>query len=267
MKGILLAGGDGTRLRPLTHSVNKHLLRIGMCPMIEYPLMAMITAGIEDIHVVTGGENYQGVVKYLGSGSKWGARISYSIQDRPGGIAQALSLAEPFVGNDDMLVILGDNVFDMELKECIEIFKKKEGSPFNGIKSAMIKTALFSCYSDTPQRFGVLKFETAGANDYPYAEGSMMPVDVIEKPKDPPSNAIVTGIYMYRSDVFDVIRTLKPSDRGELEITDVNRRYIKAKQALIVTMDGEWTDCGTFETLMAAEEQVKTTKKSVQNTV
>ena len=239
MKGILLAGGDGTRLRPLTHSVNKHLLRIGMCPMLEYPLMAMATAGIEDIHVVTGGENYQGVVKYLGSGSQWGVRISYSIQDRAGGIAEALSLAEPFVGNDKMMVILGDNVFDMKLKPTVEMFEKGN-----------LKSILFMYESDTPERFGVFVMD----------EDRATVKDIIEKPQNPPSNLIAIGIYMYDNSVFDVIRTLQPSDRGELEITDVNRLYVKEGQAGIKMLDGKWTDCGTFETLMAAEDQVKETK-------
>jgi len=240
MKGIILAGGSGTRLRPLTIATNKHLLRIGKSPMIEYPLSRLIEAGIDNIHVVTGGENYQGVVKYLGSGSRWGVRITYSIQDEAGGIAQALALAEPFVDGDKMVVILGDNIFETSLRNYVEDFKE---SPVQS------EAVLFFQKSDTPHRFGVLKFEQSRV------------VDVIEKPKDPPSNKILTGIYMYTPDVFKIIGTLKPSGRGEYEISDVNRYYIKGQSALFAELEGSWTDCGTFETLMKAEFQVDKEEK------
>jgi len=235
VKGVLLAGGEGTRLRPLTLGVNKHLLRVGKFPMIQYPLTRMMEAGIKDIHVVTGGENYQGVVKYLGSGKKFGVRISYSIQDEAGGIAQALALAEPFIHDEKMVVILGDNVFDMDLKEEVKDF---ENDTHN------CRAVLFTQTSDTPHRFGVIK----------YKDGEVC--DILEKPKVAPSKEIVTGIYMYTPEVFQVIRTLKPSKRGEYEITDVNRIYIQTKLLKIVKMRGNWTDCGTFETLMKAEMQV-----------
>lgn len=236
VKGILLAGGEGTRLRPLTYAVNKHLLRVGKLPMIQYPLAKLIEAGITDIHVVTGGENYQGVVKYLGSGSRWDVRITYSIQDEPGGIAQALALAEPFVGNDKMVVILGDNIFDMSLKEPVEQFREDTHN---------CRAVFFTQVSDTPNRFGVIK----------YKDGKIF--DILEKPKIAPSNDIVTGIYMYTPDIFQVIRTLKPSKRGEYEITDANRIYIKTELAKTIKMRGKWSDCGNFDTLMKAEAQVE----------
>ena len=237
--GIILAGGEGTRLRPLTISTNKHLLRIGKMPMIEYPLRKLISAGIKEIHIVTGGENYQGVVKYLGSGSRWNVRITYSIQDKSGGIAQALALAEPIARKDKMVVILGDNVFEMELTTEVKKFEKAKHNSL---------ACLFCTESLTPERFGVLKYSGKGVGEV---------IDIVEKPIEPPSNDIVTGIYFYTPDVFDVIRTLKPSARGELEITDVNRDYISRSKATIIAVEGKWTDCGTFETLMKAEEQAR----------
>ena len=205
--------------------------------MLEYPLNKIISAGIKNIHVVTGGENYQAVVKYLGSGSKWNIRITYSIQDKAGGIAQALSLAEPYTNKDKMLVILGDNIFNIDLKEDVKKFRNSKNES---------QANLFSYHSDTPERFGVIKYSN---------EGKV--IDIVEKPIKPPSNCIVTGIYMYTPDVFDIIKTLKPSGRGELEITDVNRFYINSGQAIITPLKGKWTDCGTFETLIKAEEQVR----------
>jgi len=236
MKGVILAGGDGTRLYPLTYAVNKHLLRIGKAPMIEYPLRKMIEAGIKDIHVVTGGENYQGVVKYLGSGSRWNVRITYSIQDKAGGIAEALGLAKAFVGQDKMLVLLGDNVFDMNLTSSVNYFDDE---------SAGGEALLFSHYSFAPNRFGVLKFK-----------GDRV-IDVIEKPEKFMGNLVLAGIYMFTPDVFDVIKCLIPSKRGELEISDVNRHYIMIENFRVVPLKGSWTDCGTFETLMDAEQQVR----------
>lgn len=236
IKGVLLCGGEGTRLRPLTYATNKHLVRVGTKPMIDYPLYKMLEAGIDNIHVVTGGENYQGVVKYLGSGSRWGIRITYSIQDASGGIAQALSLAEPFVDKSKCLVILGDNIFNANIKYVVETFANDQEK-----ESAV----LFRQSSKTPERFGVLQYNDQGIVQ-----------DIVEKPKVPPSNDILVGIYMYTPDVFDKIRSIKPSGRGELEITDVNREYVKRKTAHVFDLAGEWTDCGTFDTLLKAEKQV-----------
>ena len=238
--GVLLAGGNGIRLRPLTVVTNKHMLRVGRFPMIEYPLKKMIQAGITNIHVVTGGENYQGVVKYLGSGSKWDVRISYSIQDEAGGIAQALLLAEPFVNGNKMLVILGDNIFAMDLSEIVSDFASAEADSM---------ATVFCKHSDNPERFGMLKYDRI--------DDEILAIDVIEKPKEPVSDMILTGMYLYTPDVFDIIRGNKPSDRGELEITDVNRHYIKNSKCNIVKVRGGWTDAGTFETLLMAEQQVK----------
>lgn len=237
MKAVLLCGGNGTRLQPLTFAVNKHLLRIGKLPMLEYPLKKIISSGIKNIHVITGGENYQAVVKYLGSGSKWDIKISYSIQDNAGGIAEALSLAESYINGDKMLVVLGDNIFNADLKEDVKKFRASKNKS---------QANLFCYHSTTPERFGVIKYSN---------EGKV--IDIVEKPIKPPSNWIITGIYMYTPDVFDVIRTLKPSNREELEISDVNRFYIKRERAIITSLQGKWTDAGTFETLIKAEELVR----------
>lgn len=222
---------------PLTLAMNKHLLRVGRVPMLEHPLRKMIDAEIQDIHVVVGGESFGPVVAYLGSGSRWGVRISYSVQEKPGGIAEALGMAEPYVSGYPMLVILGDNVFSMDLFNHVNKIRKWTVRP---------QCILFTVHSDTPERFGVLEFREDGR-----------PTNIIEKPEVPPSNSIVTGIYMYGPEVFGIIKDLQPSARGELEITDVNRHYMRLGQAEVVEMDGHWTDCGTFETLLAAEEIIR----------
>lgn len=236
MLGVMLCGGEGTRLRPLTEVVNKHLVRVVDRPMAEYPLKKMIEAGITEILIVSGGENFAGVVKYFGSGSKWGINIYHAVQDRSGGIAQALGLAKNFVGKDKVMVCLGDNIWSMNLAEQVRSFK------LNDKPGAMF----FSVSSKTPERFGVLQFKPDG-----------QVIDVIEKPEQFVSEWIMAGIYLFRSDVFDIIKDLKPSARGELEISDVNRYYITRGAAWIVKMDGWWSDCGTIETLLQTEELLK----------
>jgi glucose-1-phosphate thymidylyltransferase len=242
VKGVLLCGGMGSRLMPLTEAMNKHMLRVGKMPMLEHPLRKMVSAGIKDIHIVIGGEHYAPIIRYLGSGYKWGARISYSVQDKAGGIAQAVGLAEPFIGQSKMLVLLGDNVFNMQLRLPVKSF---------GESTEKSLAYLFSVFSDTPERFGVLSLKGEKA------------VDVVEKPTEFVSNWILAGIYLYTSDVFNIIKTLKPSKRGELEISDVNRVYLKTNRAKVWRMPGEWTDCGTFETLNKAEEQVTQIKSDI----
>lgn len=235
IKGVLLCGGEGTRLRPMTEVINKHLIRVHDMPMAEYPLRKMIEAGIKDILIVSGGENFAAVVKYFGSGKKWGIQIVHAIQDQPGGIAQALSLARGFVGESKVLVCLGDNLWSMNLGQSVRYFSiTGHGATF------------FSIPSSTPERFGVLQFDKDG-----------IPIDIIEKPKEYISNQILTGIYLYEPSVFSIINTLKPSARGELEITDVNKYYLTRANARIVDMDGWWSDCGTIDTLLKAEELIK----------
>ena len=235
IKGVLLCGGEGTRLRPMTSVINKHLIRVVDFPMAEWPLFKMIESGIQDIMIVTGGENFAAVVKYFGSGVKWGCRFVYAIQDKAGGIAQALSLAEKFIGHDKMMVCLGDNLWNMNIKDYV-----------NNFHTAPTDSAgLFIIQSDTPERFGVLQFGQDG------------PVDVIEKPKKFVSNWVVAGVYLYGHEVFKIIKDLHPSLRGELEITAVNRFYIKSGKARIIRMSGWWSDCGTIDSLMQTEELIK----------
>lgn len=236
VKGIILAGGEGTRLHPLTKVTNKHLQRIGRKLMIDHPYEKLIEAGITDIHVIVGGENWAQVVKYLGSGKERGVNISYSIQDQAGGIAEALSLARVFAGNDKVCVILGDNLFDISLRSYIKVFSE---SPVES------ECYLFTKEVIDPQRFGVL-----------YRDGDnpdSSPVDIIEKPVSPRSHEAVAGIYFYTHDVFDIIKTVRPSERGEMEISDVNRWYVKNSVCIPIKMSGRWTDCGTHETLKMAE--------------
>ena len=231
MRGVLLCGGEGTRLRPLTEVVNKHLIRVGPRPMAEYPLLKMIKAGITEIMIVTGGENFAGVVKYFGSGKRHGVKIYYAIQDEPGGIAQALSLARIFAGKEKILVCLGDNIWQHDITPNVKLFEYPGRSCF-----------LFKTFSTNPDRFGTFKNDESGQE-----------ADIIEKPKIFISNWVVPGIYMYTPHVFVLIDELKPSDRGELEISDVNRWYLREGLATVLDLPGWWSDCGTIESIIQAE--------------
>ena len=233
IKGVLLCGGEGTRLRPMTEVINKHLIRVYDRPMAEYPLLKMIEAGVDEVLIVSGGENFAAVVKYFGSGKKWNINITHAIQDQAGGIAEALGLAKSFVGQNFVMVCLGDNIWTMDLRSEV-------------VSHDWPECTLFSCESNTPERFGVLKFNDQGRA-----------IDVIEKPKEFISNQILAGIYVFGPSVFEVIAVLKPSERGELEISDVNKYYIRSGKARIVQMDGWWSDCGTIETLLQTEEKIK----------
>lgn len=233
LKGVVLAGGTGSRLKPLTKVTNKHLLPVGRKPMIYYPIEKLLSAGITEILIVTGVEHMGDVVNLLGSGADFGCRFTYKVQDQAGGIAQALSLAENFAGNDGVAVILGDNIFEFSLKKYAENFNVQG-------KGARL---LLKEVSD-PQRFGVA--EISGDNV----------VGIEEKPKKPKSNYAVTGIYFYDNTVFEIIKTLKPSGRGEYEITDVNNVYIAKRQLNYDILDGWWSDAGTFESLTKANELV-----------
>lgn len=235
LKGVLLCGGEGKRLRPITEVVNKHLVRVDNFLMAEWPLRKMIECGITSVMIVTGGENFAAVVKYFGSGKRWGINIVYSIQDEPGGIAQALSLAEEFVGESRVLVCLGDNLWSMNIyNRVMDFMDSPDGS-----------AGLFIIESTSPERFGVIEWKDG------------QPVNIIEKPKEFVSSWVVTGIYLYGAKVFEVIKTLRPSERNELEITDVNRFYLKAGKARITNMSGWWSDCGTMDTLIKTEELIK----------
>ncbi|MGE4232482.1 MAG: sugar phosphate nucleotidyltransferase [Bacteriovoracia bacterium] len=226
MKGIVLAGGTGSRLFPLTKVTNKHLLPVGNKPMIYYPIEKFIGAGIDEILIVTGVEHMGSVVSLLGSGKDFNCRFTYRVQDEAGGIAQALGLAEHFVHGDSCAVILGDNIFQDSLKEHVQAFEKQG-------KGARI---LLKEVPD-PHRFGVAELKDDRV------------VGIEEKPKQPKSNMAVTGIYIYDSQVFNFIRNLKPSHRGELEITDVNNHYIEQGTLSYGTLKGWWSDAGTFGSL------------------
>lgn len=237
MKGVILAGGLGTRLHPLTRITNKHLLPVFDRPMIHYPLQALINAGIRDILLVTGGSNAGDFLKLLGNGRDFGLQhLNYTYQEGEGGIAAALSLAEHFVDGDPVCVILGDNLIEWNFRVAAERFARRE-------EGAQI---LLKRVPD-PERFGV-----------PVFKGRKI-VGIEEKPRRPKSQYAVTGIYMYDAKVFDVIRTLKPSRRGELEITDVNNWYLRRGELEYGTLRGWWTDAGTFDALHRAGNLVART--------
>ena len=223
MRGIILAGGLGTRLRPLTNITNKHLIAIYDQPMILYPLQTLIQAGIKDILIVSGREHAGHFVEFLGSGRDYGARFSYKVQDEAGGIAQALLLAEDFAAGQPVTIILGDNIYEDNFSATVKSFR--QGARI------FIKKVL------DPERFGV-----------PVFKGKKI-VAVLEKPKKPPSVYAVTGLYQYDSKVFDIIRQLKPSQRGELEVADVMNHYIKAGTLDFDVIKNYWSDAGTFESL------------------
>lgn len=236
MKGIILAGGLGTRLHPLTRITNKHLLNIYNKPMIFYPIETLVEAGIKDILIVTGGNHAGEFLRLLGNGQQFGLKhINYTYQEGEGGIAEALSLAEHFADNDKIVVILGDNIIEGSIKKAVQDFEKQP----KGAKILLQKVP-------DPERFGVVEFSKDGKRI----------VSIKEKPKKPASDYVVTGIYMYDHQVFDVIRPLKPSDRGELEITDVNNAYIKKGELTYSTLKGWWTDSGTFDSLLRANNLV-----------
>jgi glucose-1-phosphate thymidylyltransferase len=231
IKGVILAGGTGSRLYPLTKVTNKHLLPVGRRPMIYYPIKQLVEAGIDEILIVTGVEHMGDIVNLLGSGKDFGCRFTYKVQDEAGGIAQALGLAESFVGQERMVVILGDNIFQDKLKPFVENYAKQR----RGAK-ILIKEVT------DPHRFGVAELR-----------GGKI-VSIEEKPKRPKSNYAVTGIYFYDHEVFTIIKRLKPSGRGELEISDVNRAYAARKNLTFDLLSGWWSDAGTFESLERASQ-------------
>ncbi len=233
LRGVVLAGGTGSRLMPLTKVTNKHLLPVGQKPMIYYPIEKLLGAGIEEILIVTGVEHMGDVVNLLGSGKDFNCRFTYKVQDEAGGIAQALALAENFAAGNPIAVILGDNVFQANLSPYADKFRQQS-------KGARI---LLQEVAD-PQRFGVAE-----------VQGDKI-VRIVEKSKTPPSNLAVTGIYFYDSEVFDIIRPLKPSGRGEFEITDVNNAYIEKGTLEYDLLEGWWSDAGTFESLTRVNDMV-----------
>jgi len=240
LKGVILAGGLGTRLSPLTKITNKHLLPVYDRPMIYYPIQTLVNAGIKDILIVTGGNHAGEFLRLLGNGAEFGLKhINYTYQEGEGGIADALRLAEHFAAGDRVCVVLGDNLIQGNVRAAAEAFRQQKSGARILLKDV-----------DDPQRFGVARFAE---------EDRGRVAEIIEKPADPPSNAAVIGIYFYDSWVFDIIRTLKPSRRNELEITDVNNAYLRAGLLEHSMLDGWWTDAGTFESLHRASNLVQQT--------
>ncbi len=227
MKGIILAGGKGTRLYPMTHATNKHLLPVYDKPMVYYPIQTLVNAGVTDIAILTGGPHAGHMLRVIQNGKDLGINdLNYIYQDGEGGIAQALSLCEDFADGDSVAVILGDNTTNADISEAVKAFES----------GAM----LFLKEVPDPERFGVAVFDPADDKKI---------VQIEEKPKQPKSSMAVTGLYIYDNAVFDYIKEVKPSDRGELEITDVNNIYIEKNQMRWALLDGFWSDAGKPESL------------------
>jgi glucose-1-phosphate thymidylyltransferase len=238
MKGVVLAGGTGSRLNPLTRVTNKHLLPIYDKPMVYYPIQTLVNAGIEEILLVTGGKNAGDFLRLLGNGRDFGLKhLNYTYQEGEGGIAEALGLAEFFAGGEPICVILGDNIIENNVCDAVKNFQKQE----SGAKILLKEVT-------DAQRFGVAELRGEHV------------VGIEEKPKAPKSNYAVIGIYLYDASVFQKIRRLKPSGRGELEITDVNNAYIHEGGMAFSFLEGWWTDAGTFESLLRAANLVAQSK-------
>jgi glucose-1-phosphate thymidylyltransferase len=229
MKGIILSGGSGTRLAPLTKVTSKQLLPIYDKPMIFYPLQTLLDAGIKDILIIVAPDHAGDYLKLLGSGKEYAARFAYEIQDKPEGLAQAFIIGENFIDNDNVCMILGDNIFEDKVEETIKNFKSG--------------AQVFAKKVPDPERFGQVKFDD-----------QMNAVQILEKPKDKISDYCVTGLYIYDSRATEVAKSLKPSARGEMEITDMNNWYLEKGELKVDVVKGEWIDAGTFESLFKASE-------------
>ena len=243
MKGIVLAGGTGTRLLPLTKITNKHLLPIYDRPMVYYPIQTLVNAGIRDIMIVTGGRNAGDFLRLLGNGKQFGVvHLNYAYQEGEGGIAEALALAEHFADGDRICVILGDNIIEGSIREAVQAFEKQAAGARILLKQV-----------PDAGRFGVAELRDSRV------------VGIEEKPKQPKSDYAVTGIYLYDRSVFDKVRVLVPSDRGELEITDVNNAYIGEESLEFSFLEGWWTDAGTFDSLLRAGNLVAQMRRRAES--
>ncbi|MBI2637069.1 MAG: NTP transferase domain-containing protein [Parcubacteria group bacterium] len=227
MKGIILAGGSGTRLSPLTKVTSKQLLPIYHKPMIYYPLETLMRGGIREILIITAPDRAGDFLRLLGSGKELGAKFTYEIQDKPEGIAQAFIIGENFIGDDSVALILGDNIFEDDFSQAIKSFKTGGH--------------VFAKQVPDPERFGVVKFDGTGKAE-----------QIVEKPKEHVSDYAVTGLYLYDNRVVGIAKNLKPSSRGELEITDVNNAYLQRGELTVSAVAGAWLDAGTFDSLLAA---------------
>ena len=243
MKGVVLAGGTGTRLLPLTKITNKHLLPIYDRPMVYYPIQTLVDAGIRDIMIVTGGRNAGDFLRLLGNGKNFGlAHLNYAYQEGEGGIAEALALAEHFADGERICVILGDNIIEGSIREAAQAFEKQAAGARILLKQV-----------PDAGRFGVAELRDNRV------------VGIEEKPKQPKSDYAVTGIYMYDHSVFNKVRVLVPSDRGELEITDVNNAYIREESLEFSFLEGWWTDAGTFDSLLRAGNLVAQMRRQAES--
>ncbi len=243
MKGVVLAGGTGTRLLPLTKITNKHLLPIYDRPMVYYPIQALVNAGIRDIMIVTGGRNAGDFLRLLGNGKQFGlAYLNYAYQEGEGGIAEALALAEHFADGDRICVILGDNIIEGSIREAVQAFERQAAGARILLKQV-----------PDAGRFGVAELHDNRV------------VGIEEKPKQPKSDYAVTGIYLYDQSVFSKVRVLVPSDRGELEITDVNNAYIREESLEFSFLEGWWTDAGTFDSLLRAGNLVAQMRRQAES--
>ena len=244
MKGVILAGGLGSRLLPITKVTNKHLVPVYDQPMIYYPIQTLVEAGIDEILVVTGGEHAGDFLKLLGNGKHLGVKqLEYTYQEGEGGIADALRLAEDFSDGESLCVMLGDNILEGSIAKAAQDFQEQK----TGAKVILKEVT-------DPERFGVARFQNNNPNE--------SIVEILEKPENPPSNFAVTGIYFYDADVFTMCNALTPSQRGELEITDVNNMYLKRGDLTHEFLHGWWTDAGTFESLHRASVLVAQSRES-----
>ncbi len=248
MKGIILAGGSGTRLAPLTNVISKQLLPVYDKPMICYPLATLMNLGIKDILIISTPQDTPNIEKFLGDGSAYGLKLSYIVQDQPKGIAEAFLLGEKFIGKQNVCLILGDNIF-----YGAEVNRESIEDKLKQIESKKIGGLVFAYHVSDPERYGVVEFDEDGEKA----------LSIEEKPKHPKSNLAVTGLYIYNSDVVKITKNLKPSDRGELEITDVNNAYLKEKKLGIVKLKRgfAWLDAGTPDSLLEASLFIHTIEK------
>lgn len=248
MKGIILAGGSGTRLAPLTNVISKQLLPVYDKPMICYPLTTLMNLEIKDILIISTPQDTPNIEKFLGDGSDYGIKISYAVQDQPKGIAEAFLIGEKFIGNNNVCLILGDNIFYGN-----EISHNDLESKISQIENGKMGGFVFAYHVSDPERYGVVEFD----------EKEERAISIEEKPKYPKSNLAVTGLYIYNSEVAEITKNLKPSDRGELEITDVNNVYLQKQKLGIVKLKRgfAWLDAGTPDSLLEASQFIHTIEK------